>query len=324
VGAIVVLTALGLAGPAPGAVQPPPDDDESLDDIAGELMQRPEAAGALYPSATGEEGVPLAGAGASDVVPLLAEGTFIVQRAGRVIPAGTGGWQFVPAPGLDGRWYPPMLLVPCRELERFEDAYGERAAEMWFEVSGQVLVHARANFLLPDARQIRPVPRPEFLPSGGVEGPRPEAGESVPSAGTDRLPVEAPADELIERLTSLRPRTTAREPDERSGPLREVAGVRAAMEDGTLITRRRGRLARTPSGDWAISFDRDARSEGPGDDLLLIVPCLMLAELERLAGTRGLELGIEISGRVLAYRGRNLLLPMIYRILPPTDIASRQ
>ena len=95
------------------------------------------------------------------------------------------------------------------------------------------------------------------------------------------------------------------------------------VQEGTLISSRRGKLTRDASasggggggasgGGWQFVFDAD--STGLADPPMRLLPCLLLEHLEDFARHNGSTAPILLSGQVYVYGGRNFLLPTAYRI----------
>ena len=75
---------------------------------------------------------------------------------------------------------------------------------------------------------------------------------------------------------------------------------------------RRGWMVRQPEGNWSFVFQADAT--GLGDPPMLLMPCLLLEEMEAHAQRSGPDSPLLISGRVYRYRGRNHLLPTMFQV----------
>lgn len=88
---------------------------------------------------------------------LLREGTYLVSRAARVSRSETGGeWIATFESDSDGHQDPPMILLPCRLLERIVAATQSEGDAAAMTLSGQVYVYRDANYLLPTV-MLRPV-----------------------------------------------------------------------------------------------------------------------------------------------------------------------
>ncbi len=123
-----------------------------------------------------------------------------------------------------------------------------------------------------------------------------------------------------------------------------LSNVPAPIAEGKLISRRTGRFVREsgsagpggtgreeeggPTGEnagggrWALALEGDADSPAPAP--MTLVPCAALERLESIAGVLGPGMQVQVSGRVLAYRGQNYLLATMVRLTTPTELKPRQ
>jgi hypothetical protein len=90
------------------------------------------------------------------------------------------------------------------------------------------------------------------------------------------------------------------------------AGPGKLLREGTFIAQRRGRMIRAASGDWLFHFDSDTKAEA--DPAMVLMPCLNLMSMEKLAERGGETLTFQVSGQVFVYRGKNYLLPTMYQV----------
>ena len=82
--------------------------------------------------------------------PLRREGEFVITRRGRLIKAPDAVqvlFQFE-ADSADAS-EPPMIMLPCRQLEHMENMLENRGSQSVLIVTGQVFVYRGANYLLP-------------------------------------------------------------------------------------------------------------------------------------------------------------------------------
>jgi len=95
---------------------------------------------------------------------MVREGVFIVSRLARLSRSDTGGeWMVTFDSDRTGQMDPPMVLVPCRLLERLirtAQAEGDSARII---ISGQVYVYHDVNHLLPTV-MLRPLPSENLSP----------------------------------------------------------------------------------------------------------------------------------------------------------------
>ncbi len=90
------------------------------------------------------------------------------------------------------------------------------------------------------------------------------------------------------------------------------------LREGSFIANRKGRMVRSSTGDWAMTFDSDA--QGPADPPMILMPCLNLMAMEKIAERGGDALTFSVSGQVFVYKGRNYLLPSMYVINRAGDL----
>ncbi len=250
--------------------------------------------------------------------PLMREGTFLVRRSGALVRAQTGEWVIAFGPG--GVGLPPMVLLPCAETERIESEVEGVDGPVAIEVTGEVYAYASRNYLLPTMSRLALV---EELAGRTAPGPA-EPGESPdePESFADPIP-ERPADdprvmELLGELERGHAATPRRSVRERNAGQDAQPAATPAHGDGRLIVRKRGRLVRLGSGQWAFASDTGFAGAQPGPIPLL--PSTTLAAIEGAASWSGEALSIEVSGRLFQYRGRTLLLPTAYVLVRTSDL----
>ncbi|MEM6751217.1 MAG: hypothetical protein AAF612_12190, partial [Planctomycetota bacterium] len=161
------------------AADPPgaPDADALLADLLGEA-DRPSIAAppppVRAPIASGAGGPPaearpidariLGVAPGQDPPKLLPEGTFIVERAGRIAQTSDGSASLFVFEADDADApEAPMILMPCGVLESMEDLTHRRDDQAVFLVSGRVHTYRGANYLLPMKMTVR-IDRNNLMP----------------------------------------------------------------------------------------------------------------------------------------------------------------
>lgn len=81
---------------------------------------------------------------------LVREGAFIVSRLARITRSDTGGeWMVTFDSDRTGQMDPPMVLIPCRLLERLIRTAQSEGDAARIIISGQVYVYHDVNYLLP-------------------------------------------------------------------------------------------------------------------------------------------------------------------------------
>ncbi len=185
-----------------------------------------------------------------------------------------------------------LTLMPCTLLASLEQLVESMPDEqIVFDLTGQVFVYRGRNFLMP------------------THAPRlvDYVAPSRPDDLDDRA--AAPADSAEAILRDL---------DRAVGPL--VRSPRRAAADttnppvapGTMLLWRHGWMVREPGGAWSFVFGADAT--GLNDPPMILLPCRMLEDMERHALRSSPDEPLLVSGRVTRYRGRNYLLPTMFRI----------
>lgn len=91
------------------------------------------------------------------------------------------------------------------------------------------------------------------------------------------------------------------------------------MREGAFLTSKRGRMVKSPEGEWLFVFDNDADSRAY--PAMVLVPCLNLAAMERIAERAGDSATMTVSGQVFVYKGKNHLLPSLYTVDRKTELA---
>lgn len=84
------------------------------------------------------------------------------------------------------------------------------------------------------------------------------------------------------------------------------------LREGSFMASRRGRMVRSSSGEWVFTFDSD--TQGKSDPPMILMPCLNLMAMEKVAERAGEALTFSISGQVFVYHAKNYLLPTMYVI----------
>ncbi len=261
--------------------------------------------------------------------PLRPEGTFISRQRGSLVRGRSGEWILVFRRDAKGRAERPMVIVPSRNVERMVAQAGPDPEARTFLVTGQVFAYRGVNYLL------LPVVPPVL--EDGDPPPAPTEPAEHPTPGTPPPASDPDLGEVIRELESHQGRTR----ELGSGPQPRSAAVGdhsadtptdpkaetpapALLPEGTMLLRRRGRLVRVAGGDTALLLDSDADTAAALDPPLILSPCAMLERMEWLALAQGEAMVFEVTGRVLEYRGRNHLLPMLFRAYPPTELERRQ
>lgn len=257
----------------------------------------------------------------------LPEGSFLIERPGRLVGGPGGRVIFVPTGEDRVAGERPMLVLPNAALERLEVAVTGRGEEPGVRVSGEVFVYnGRSHLLMSSALLGEGAPEPEPTPDAEP------AAEPVGEGAEDTEPVDEPASlrddpdvqGLLEELAAERPADDARVEPVRSG---RDAGVTTAgtapVPDGTPIVRRRGRMVRTGAGAWAFVFDNDL-DDALAAQSIVVLPCRLLERIERRAMIDGDAYQLVVSGRVHTYAGQAYLLPTMVLSVPANGLVPMQ
>lgn len=264
----------------------------------------------------------------------LAEGSFIISRTGRLVPAPNDRLIFVPA--IDQRLpgEGPVLLLPCNALERLESIWANQPVT----VSGEILsYHGRNHLLISDFTLglVMPVTQPvQTTKDKEAETESDSESTDETTQGLDEDPdvmdllreldEESSAPSGAQISTPLDSRFTSNrdpQPSQRlqTAPPELVPGIR----EGTLMIRRPARLDRAADGSWMAIFDNDD-PEAPIGMELTILPCSLLMTMEHQALAFGDTSRFVISGRIYVHNKRGYLLPTFYQRLRTSDIQPWQ
>ncbi len=315
--ALWVLVSAGAAMAQPGGSDRPLDDAER---VLPRVMRtervvmptRERAADPVAPGLTGGKDW----ADPGDAPAKLPEGTFVIERPGRVIPAPGGRKVFVPEIDAREPGEGPMLLLPSGALERLEVTLGDATGPV--RVSGEVFVYRGRRHLLATSFLMGGVPEPTaepVTPAGGTEETGAGEGDDEPASLLDDPDVRGLLDELAEEA----PPRPAERPGSAGGSTEDAGIGLAPAPDGTPIVRRRGRLVRSGDGAWMFVFDNDTEDRLAARSLV-VLPCLLLERIEREAQTRGDSAEMVLSGRVHTHRGVGYLMPTMMLRVTTTDI----
>lgn len=246
--------------------------------------------------ARGDSGAMMSGGGV-----LVREGAYLRNRRGRLVK-GEGDWVYVFDADASGQAEPPMVMVPCRRLREMQQTLDARTEAVSFLTTGQVLVYKGRNHFLPTffsvySAEVPPAPA-TTEPQGGSAGASEGAAESRDPSAEDVLRgISGPA----RRPSGLSRALTSSSVSEPLAPLRE----------GLVMTSRRGRVT-NEGARLVFTIDGGADKPSGVDPPLILVPCLNTESIERLVGRAGKGPVFVMSGRVLAYEGRNYLIPTLF------------
>lgn len=268
---------------------------------------------------------------ADDIEPAtLPEGTFIISRPGRLVPAPNERVIFVPdhAHRLPGEG--PMLILPSASLARLEQVWANQPVIL----SGEVFRYREHTYLLVSDSTIgafevpEPIQSPDTTNEDQPDENTAPAENAQPSATLEDDPeVRALLDELqadIAPTEDPRAIEELNDPRQRQGDLESAPPALApGIREGAILVRRAARLVRANDGAWSAVFDNDDMTSADGIDLTLL-PCLLSERMENAAIAFGPETRFTISGRITIHHGRAYILPTFYQRTRPGEIEPWQ
>ncbi|MGH7131874.1 MAG: hypothetical protein ACREJO_08020 [Phycisphaerales bacterium] len=315
------------APPAP-ATPPAPKPDELLRELEAARRNRP----TIKPTVPGAvvQGLPGAVRGGANSVMagrLVRQGTFLLSRRGTVSKLPDGEVVFTFDLDEHGAAERPMPLLPNTNLQNLERIADRADPTARFNVSGQVMAFKGRNYLLMDrpAEIVRAgVPAPTAKPAEPKPAePKPaENGNADPAGMINKLEDAARERDAARPVLAVPAPGAAPAPTHSTGPSIPTVPPEKLLREGSMITSRRGRMIRQPDGDWALTFDADAA--GKSEPALLLLPCMNLQAMERVAERGGEAATMSVSGIVTTYKSRNYLLPTMYMVNRPSDIVPGQ
>jgi hypothetical protein len=231
---------------------------------------------------------------------LRSEGSFLVERRGTMLKLPTGERVMVFFPDAKGKRERPMVLVPCQHLQQMEQVAGDDGVA--FVVTGEVFVYRAINYFMPT-----------LVRQAGAE----TETNPAPKSRLHAVEGDPAVKDLIRQLEEQReqPRGSAG-----AALPRPETAEGALLPEGRAISRRRGRLVRQLDGEWALAFDAGPAGSSAVDKPMALSPCLNLQRMEAWAMRAGDATAFEVSGRVLAYQGKNTLIPTMFQVLPKSDL----
>jgi hypothetical protein len=268
------------------------------------------------PAESGAEAGAPAAAPPSAGASLLREGSYLIQVKGRLKRGDDDGWwRFQVAGDGAGQGY-ELAVLPCMLLSRMErlvESSPERS--FVFDLTGQVLVYRGRNYLLPTHAPRLTIAVATLEPAAATRDG--EAEPAAPAGAADsaaREPDAAGPDDSLEES----PEGILRRLDESVGPVvrsprtGESAATPDGPPEGSFVMWRRGWIVRDHGGAWTFVFESDAR--GLADPPLVLLPCLLLEQMEEYAERSGPVAPVLVSGRVYRSERRAYLLPSAFMV----------
>lgn len=263
---------------------------------------------------------------------LRPEGTFLVGWTGEIVELRTGGLAFLPVAEAGGKPEPAMALLPCSVYARIDSVLNGQQRGLWMSLTGEVLQYHGRNYLLPTA--FASAPRPGAGDDAAAAGDKatetpPAGGEAqvpTPPQPGDAQPETNRIDELVRELEADRAErrgidTTFDTPGEQGA---EPATPGSRLE-GKMLLSQRARMVRSGEGGWVIAIDNDQAS--PELELphrLRLLPCRVVAQMEKQAERKGESWSFEVSGTVYRHGASVYLLPRMFVSMAGEDVEPLQ
>ncbi len=269
----------------------------------------------------------------------LAEGSFLLSRTGRLVPAPNDRLIFVPSPEERLPGEGPTLLLPCATLERLENIWANQPVT----VSGEIMSYHDRNYLLISDYalgivQMPPVDQPAVPTEAPIDVDESSEEESQPIVAPSGLDEDPDVMDLLRELDAENlgsqdafgesyhdlPVST-RSPDQDSSSQLQIAppSLAPGVREGALMIRRPARLDRAPDGSWIATFDND-NPDAPEGIELTVLPCSLLMTMENQSIRFGDSARFMVSGRIYIHNNRGYLLPTFYQRLRTSDIKPWQ
>ena len=252
---------------------------------------------------------------------LRPEGTFLVGWTGEVVELRTGGLAFLPVAEAGGKPEPAMALLPCSVYSRIASVLNGQQRGLWMSLTGEILEYHGRNYLLPTAFASAQSPA-----QGDAQAPGENEPAEVAPTEVDTQPETDRIDELVRELEADRAErrgidTTFDTPDEQDA---EAATPGSRLE-GKMLLSQRARMVRTGEGGWVIAIDNDEAS--PDLELphrLRLLPCRVVAQMEKQAERKGESWSFEVSGTVYRHGPSVYLLPRMFVSVAGEDVEPLQ
>ncbi len=266
-------------------------------------------------------------------VTLRPEGTFLVGWTGEVGRLSTGGLAFLPAiqeeHGIEntGTPEPAMVLLPCITAAHIATILGDQDRGLWLSITGEVLEYHGRNYLLPTAFAHAEMPEEPLEQTDPIASDEAEEQTQPETLSTDQPePKTNRIDDLVGELEAQR--TERRGIDTAFADTLEDqtrAPPSGPRFDGTMLLSQRGRMVRSAMGGWVIAIDNDGEAEEGGlPHHLRLLPCRVVAQMEKQAEIDGENWSFQVSGRLYSYGSTVYLLPRMYITDTRNDIRPLQ
>ena len=115
------------------------------------------------------------------------------------------------------------------------------------------------------------------------------------------------------------PEQPVRDVKSSSGAVKPNAPPVVLMREGTMIVDRLGRISHTENGQAEFTFESDGKALR--DPPMLLMPNLMLNQIEDQITAWNRDLKLRVTGVVYEYKGRNYLL--LEKVIVPLDVTQQ-
>lgn len=236
-------------------------------------------------------------------VPLLREGTKIIERDGFLLQQGERDPIVVELPREDDLTTDSFVLLPNQRLAEMESAEGAFKG-LTFRISGDVYAYGDQNYLL--VREAVSI---------GAHASRNHPTSVPVDPNTEVLETEAFDDSIADIVDDLEAATGSLARSIRNASDNPIDG--STIKDGGRISSRRCHLVRNDSGAWVAVFVSD--STGLSDPPCTLLPSDSFAKLVRWASKQNPSTPVLLSGEVFNYHGHGFLLVRTWRPVHQTD-----
>ena len=350
-----LIAACALALPAiaqtDGADRPPVGEnplltDRSADQLLRERISRPAGARAITPARgpTVDQVQPNQPADATrldladgsqawtEAGTIRPEGTFLIGWTGELVRLRTGGLAFLPVSETGRKPEPAMALAPCGVYSRLGNILGDQERGLWLAVTGEVLEYHGRNYLLPTAFTATEAPGAQAEAAPPAEAQPADQAADQPEGQPEGQPTGQPAgsriDDLVRQLEAERAERRGIDTAFDIGQDDEGAVDPGAMRlDGRMLLSQRARMVRSAEGGWVIVIDNDqpGREGEPAlPPRLRLLPCRVVAQMEKTAEAKGEGWSFEVSGQLYRSGSAVYLLPRMFVTVAGEDVKPLQ
>ena len=236
-------------------------------------------------------------------VPLLREGTKIIDGVGQLHREGSNQPIVVKLPRKDGKIFDTFIVLPNQRLAEMEASMEENKGQV-FRISGDVFAYSNHNYLL--IREAVSL----------VEHADRNHPTTVPvDPSKEALEVEDYDDSIADIVKELEVATGSLVRSIRIASRNPIE--QPAVQEGTKVTARRCHLIRNDSGAWISVFVSDAT--GLSDPPCTLLPSVEFGSLTTWMQKNDPSIPVLLSGELFSYHGHRFLLVGSWRAVHKTD-----